>query len=267
MTLKGGEILYPVRNALWGGPVADFLSNAKRHLYEDATNVLGCQVWDPKGEDDDYPARFYNYFLERILHCVRRKDHGGTIIIVPCQIAKDDTRLTDRINIKYACSYNYAWDVMVESLVNHRKYYDRHFPMWDGKCALTKDLFREYSLLATEEDELDEALADAAETIAGLTCVDGAVVMTDKLHVLGFGAEVIAASPSLREIVVAARPKHRRVGIESYGTRHRAAFRFCSSFEDSVVFVVSTDGGVKVVKRVGSNVLLWPDINTGAMGL
>jgi hypothetical protein len=224
---------------------------------------LKVHVWDPEGDDEDYPSRFYNFFLERILFYVNKKQHGGTIIVIPSRTTKMDTHLTDLINIKYQCSYSYVWDLMVRNLVNNYRYYALHFPLWDGKLKLTTDRFQKHSLLRSNRHELEEALGDAAQAIAALTSVDGAVVMTDRFNVMGFGAEVIALSPSLpREVIIATKSKHRRVPIESYGTRHRAAFRFCFKLEDSVAFVASSDGGVKAIKRVGSDVFLWPDINT-----
>jgi DNA integrity scanning protein DisA with diadenylate cyclase activity len=79
---------------------------------------------------------------------------------------------------------------------------------------------------------------------------------------------VIATSPSLTEVeAVTDYHPSTSVPIESFGTRHRSAFRFCSSLEDSASFVVSQDGGVKAIKRVGDKVNLWPDINTGFMGI
>ncbi len=101
-----------------------------------------------------------------------------------------------------------------------------------------------------------------------MTAVDGAVVMDYRFNVMGFGAEVIASSPSLTEISVNSGKKALgQSPIEAFGTHHRSAFRFCSSFEDSIAFVVSQDGGVKAVKRVDKDVVLWPDINTGSMGI
>lgn len=267
LTLKNGQVLYPTDQALWKGPVAGFLAEARQQLYRDTLNSLGLSAWDQDGHDEDYPLRFYSFFLERVLFYVRQKQHGGILIIIPCRIAKSDTRITDWINIKYECSYNYAWDIMVKSLVNHRKYYDLYFSLSGGTKKLTRALFREYSHLRMDMEEDEEALSDAAQAIAVLTSVDGAVLMTDRFNVIGFGAEVTAISPSLREIVVATIPKNKKTSIESYGTRHRAAFRFCSNLEDSIAFVVSSDGGVKAVKRVGADVFLWPGIDAGSMGL
>ncbi len=267
MTLRNGQILYPVSDVLGSGPIAEFFEPAERHLYNDALVSLDQTKWDDEDIDEDYPLRFYDFFLERILLYIREKQHGGMVIIIPKSIDKTDTRITDRLNIKYPCSYDYIWDLLVRSLVNRTKFYDLFFPLWEGKKPVTKELFQEGFTLSDEGKELDEAVGDAAQAVAALTSVDGAVVMTDRFHIVGFGAEVIATSLSLKEIAILVEPKHFHVPIESYGTRHRAAFRFCSSFEDSVIFVVSRDGGVKAVKRVGSDVILWPDINAGAMGL
>lgn len=266
MTLRNGEILYPVTDLLATGPVARFFKSAKRHLYNDTLASLRQTKFDYEGHDEDYPLRFYDFFLERVLFYIREKQHGGMVIIIPKPIDKTDTRITDRLNIKYSCSYNYIWDLLVRSLVNHRKFYHLLLPLLQGKKTVTTKLFQEHFHLSSEKGELDEALGDAAKAVAALTSVDGAVLMTDRFHILGFGAEVTAVSTSLKEIVVSAQPKRVRTPIESYGTRHRAAFRFCSSFEHSVIFVVSRDGGVKAVKRVESDVVLWPDINAPGMG-
>jgi len=267
-SLQGGRITLPTSNALWEGPLSVFLSKAQEQLYKDITIRLGEKKYDPDGHDDDYPMRFYSFFLERILFCTRLRNHGGTIICVPDYLSIDDTRLTDRLNIKYPCIYDNAWELLVSSLVNDRKYFDLHFPLWDAKIPFTQELYQKIHLLGSERDELKEVMGDVAETIASLTSVDGAVLINDHFKVLGFGAEVIAHSPSLSEVqLVSEDDKSVPLSVESFGTRHRSAFRFCSSYEDSVAFVVSQDGGVKAVKREGKNVLLWPNINAGSMGI
>lgn len=268
ITLKNGTITHPRNTALWEGPVSDFLQPAREKLYKSVISSLGVKTWDEKGADDDYPYRFYNFFIERILFYIREKSHGGTLILVPNYLAKDDTRLIDRINIKYPCSYNYPWEILTKNLINFREYYDLHFPLWDAKIEMNKDNFQKYHMLTSEMEKIEEAISDVCQAIASMTSVDGAVVLTNELNVLGFGAEVLAMSPSLKKVKIYDHSKtNQNISIESFGTRHRSAFRFCSSFEEAVIFVVSQDGGVKAIKRVGKNVILWPDINTGTLGL
>jgi DNA-binding phage protein len=50
------------------------------------------------------------------------------------------------------------------------------------------------------------------------------------------------------------------VAIESYGTRHRSAFEFCFRNQPSVAIVVSQDGGIKTVTRVGKHIYFWENI-------
>jgi hypothetical protein len=265
LILKSGKIFYPTRNVLEDGPVADFFKEAKSKLCKDVSNSLNLSVLD-----SDYEGLihwFYNSFLERILFYIRQKQYGGTIIVIPSRITKDDIRLTDWVKIKYPCSYDFAWPLIVQNSVKEHKDYNSYFPLVSSKQATTKEIFLEYATRIAKEREWEKALVDASRTIAALTSVDGAVLMTDRFRVIGFGAEVTVGSPLLKEIFVATMPKSNSDSIESYGTRHRAAFRFCSRLEDSVAFVVSHDGGVKAVKCIGGDVFLWPDINTGYLGL
>ncbi|MBV7543590.1 diadenylate cyclase [Acidovorax sp. sic0104] len=123
--------------------------------------------------------------------------------------------------------------------------------------------YQQISILESAKIDNDEALKDAVRFIASLSAVDGALVITDRFRVLGFGAEVIAQSPTLRDVQIAMNPEattKQPVSIETYGTRHRSAFRFCSTYEDGIAFIVSSDGGVKATKRIGSEVLLWPEV-------
>lgn len=266
LTLKNGELFYPLNSPIRSGPISKFLDPSRQCLYDQTIQELKTDKWNYEGPDDNYPRRFYNFFLERLLYNIRYHGHGGTLIVVPEEIGFDDSRLTDRILIKYGTNYDYAWGSLVRSLVNHRRYYDLYFSLNNEKKELTLEAFKECSLLENEKDYIDEEIRDIAKSIASLTSVDGALVITTQFKVLGFGGEIVAVSPTLNSVIMAS-DQRQKVPIESFGTRHRSAFRFCSSFEDSVAFIVSSDGGVKAAKRHGPKLLFWPDINEGAMGL
>lgn len=95
-------------------------------------------------------------------------------------------------------------------------------------------------------------------------------MITDRFRLLGFGVEVTVAAPTLSAVHIALDASGKRWVAEpvtSFGTRHRSAFRFCSSYEAAAALIVSQDGGVKAVRQVGPRLLMWPDINFGALGL
>jgi hypothetical protein len=267
MTLDQGKIIESSANVFYQGPVADFLERGAQKLYKEVCKKLEKKCWDPEKIDDDFPKRFYIMFIERILNRIREKFHGGTLIVVPDEIDINDTRLKDRVVIKYHCYYD-SWETLVGDLVKHSNYYDLLFKLWKRKQISE----REFSKCHAREgayEESEEMVKRAALFLSSLSAVDGAVVITDKLRLLGFGAEIIASSPSLDAVRVITEFE-KNIGenkkIELFGTRHRSAFRFCSSFDDSVVFIVSQDGEIKVAKRVGSEVILWSNINIASLG-
>ncbi|WP_166395090.1 diadenylate cyclase [Rubrobacter marinus] len=99
-----------------------------------------------------------------------------------------------------------------------------------------------------------------AHLIAGLSAVDGAVVMTKRFEILGFGAEISGALPPARTVARALDPEGERVRREStdgVGTRHRSAYRLCGALPGSVAVVVSQDGGVRFVTRKDGEITYW----------
>lgn len=270
-SLRQGEVVSPAGDAFHRGPLAEFLTPAMRQAQKEATKAVSRKKWSPdhKG-DENYPQRFYIRQLERLLFHVRQRLHGGTILLVPDALSGTDSRLLDRVFIKYSTQYEDLWPLLIENLTAHDRYYKLHFPLWQATTPVAPKRYQEASIAASNMEEAEQRLGDSIQSVAALSGVDGAVVITDRLRLLGFGAEVIVSSPSLRAISIAHDAMANETSprsIEFYGTRHRAAFRFCSSYEDAIALVVSQDGGVKAVKRVGPNVIMWPDINFGVLGL
>ena len=269
LILDQGRIAESSSSVFYEGHVADFLEKGSQELYKAVCKMVKDKCWDPDGTDDDYPKRAYIYFLERILNRIREKFHGGTLIMVPDEVSVNDTRLTDRIIIKYPCHCDSAWESLSYELMKHRHYFDLHFKLWDNN-QITQEEFRQCSIEKMNLEKAEEMVKYAAGFLASLSAVDGAVVITNKLRLLGFGAEIIATSLSLNEIK-SITDSEKDIGeykdIGHFGTRHRSAFRFCSSFEDSVAFIVSQDGEIRITKRVGSEVMLWSNINVGSLGL
>ena len=88
-----------------------------------------------------------------------------------------------------------------------------------------------------------------ADMIAKLTCVDGSVVLTKDLDLIGFGAETLVDKMQRRQ------PDVRFIGYDGeeetskqfkdYGMRHRAGYRFCDAVKGSVAIIVSQDGSIE----------------------
>jgi hypothetical protein len=197
------------------------------------------------------------------LNRIREQLHGGTLIIISDEKDVADAILKERVVIKYSCQFD-ALDLLVKSKAWDILKNKAQEKITANKKAIDESEVSEYLYCMSKQEQAEDAVKRTAWFISSLSAVDGAVIMTDKLRLLGFGAELIAVSKELESIKLITDFK-RNAGevrnIEHFGTRHRSAFRFCSSLENSVAFIVSQDGDLRVVKRVGSEVCVWPIIN------
>ena len=268
LRLRDGSLIMPALGNLREGPIGVFLEDAADALYGDACSQLQQREYDEEEDSDDYPRQLYYSTLSNILLRTREKLHGGAFVVIPDELKATDSRLTDRIQIKYLLDELCIWPKLIEEAVNRAKFYElllpEDYPSRRFKHR-SKKLDREALYYAhTFLENVRREIADFESFAATLSGVDGVVILTKRLRIIGFGGEITAISPSLSEIRVAS-DKEGNVGVSrpitSFGTRHRSAFRFCSSFEDAVGLVVSQDGQVRGTKRVGPDLVMWNDLD------
>jgi hypothetical protein len=93
-----------------------------------------------------------------------------------------------------------------------------------------------------------ESLRRAVDTVAGLTAVDGATIITDRYELLAFGAKISRRSDSeaVERVMVAEPVSGIRATIiepsQLGGTRHLSAAQFAYDQRDSLALVASQDG-------------------------
>lgn len=97
--------------------------------------------------------------------------------------------------------------------------------------------------------------------IARLAAVDGAVVMTHDLLVLGFGAKISVSDQTAPEVVIFTPDRSvRPVPLEDLGgTRHQSAARFVAAHHDSIAIIISQDRRMSVAhweKEAGAVIVL-----------
>ncbi len=107
---------------------------------------------------------------------------------------------------------------------------------------------------------LEEAILEVAHLVAALATTDGAVVMTKRYELLGFGGEISGKLPGVDTVLRALDVEGSMVEeepTEIVGTRHRSAYRLCKELPDVLTVVVSKDGDVRFVRRQGDGVTYW----------
>jgi hypothetical protein len=112
------------------------------------------------------------------------------------------------------------------------------------------------AMLIAEED-----LSNATDLTARLSAVDGALVISSDLRVVGFGAEIVVdASRRVEAFEVSGHAQRGHtwpaVDSESFGMRHRSALRCVGVAKNAAAFVVSQDGMVSLFWSQGDRVML-----------
>lgn len=199
---------------------------------------------------------------KRIVSIMRNLHHGGTLILIPSQKAAELASENRYIDLKYKFideEPRYRLASLYLKLMNTlaeeggiRGILNR--PMgWNDYVASEN--------IAIER--LDEAIFEAGHFIADLTTIDGAVVMTKSLELLGFGGEILGGLNKIETVAKVLDAEGEQMQVESaqcVGTRHRSAYRLCHEMHDAVAIVVSQDGMVRIVTWKDNIVVYWDQV-------
>lgn len=256
--LQDGKIIRP-HSVFLNGPIYEYFINAINSVY----SMLKKYSIDTIEGITRTPEAFYFSILNRILHNINSIGHGASILIVAHKLGQDITRASD-MKIKFPFNYNLVYPLIIQAMdceIRYKKLYQK-ITISGGKKT-EKDI-KEIDSLNKILEETTSALSNSVNFIGSLTGVDGAIIMTDRFEVLGFGVEIMIKNKRLKKITFAENiegTKGEKVSIDSFGTRHRSVFRFCNKYKDSVSFIISQDGGVKAIKHCSNKLICWPDID------
>lgn len=186
---------------------------------EDSRNLPDCPVLLTSllGFTSASPNNSVNVLIQ-IATSMRAHKHGGSLLVVPS--GSDSWRDSIIHPIKYSISPAFSGlsDLMRQDIKNWSN------GIWQGE------------------------LSREIDSIAGLTAIDGATVITDKHEVLAFGAKIGRTEGSSRvERVLITEPIIGGDGVivnpaMSGGTRHMSAAQFVHDQKDAIALVASQDG-------------------------
>jgi sensor domain DACNV-containing protein len=202
------------------------------------------------------------HVLRRIVATIRAAQHGGTLIVVPGRRVSELLSDGRYVRVKYGFTAEEPRRRIL-TLMRHIM----NELATDEAAASTEIGWTAYEAsLSHQLSQLDEALFEVAHFVADLTRVDGTVLMTDCLEVLGFGVEI---SGELPEVLRVARAHDLEgadrewVRTDRVGTRHRSAYRLCQAVHDALALVVSQDGSLRFIRWHKDGVAYWEQLATG----
>jgi hypothetical protein len=213
---------------------------------------------DPWASLDAEIVRYVaQHMLRRCLAAVRAAQHGATLIVVPPDRTMSVLGSAEFVDLKFTF-------VDDEPRRRFRTLILRamaELAASEGRRGCAEAGWREYETSTDPALEaMDEAIFEVADLVADLATIDGAVVMTQRFEILGFGAEISAGLPAVDLVARALDLEGSRYLLEStahVGTRHRSAFRLCHAMPEALVVVVSQDGTVRFVRWQEGRVTYW----------
>lgn len=174
--------------------------------------------------------------LVRVMRVLRR---GGTLVVVP------EREGEWRKDVELSLESNPPFGRLSHSITK----YQEGLLADNANChaeAARRGLWKlgENALSWAREEE------SAAEAVAQLTTVDGAVFVDRDLKVISFGAKLVA--PNIEEQVTCWSPVEnvdviKRALDKIGGTRHQSAVRFVAKTRNALAIVVSQDGPVSII--------------------
>jgi hypothetical protein len=195
--------------------------------------------------------------VRRFLAAMVSAHHGGAVIMLPHETAQEAVGATGPLRLKYAFRDGEP----------RRRYRRLILGLMSaiaraggsaGVASVDGDIYA--SLRDHKLSSLQDAIFEMSQLIAALSEVDGAVVITKRFEILGFGAEIIGDLPDVRHVARALDLEGEdRVSepLVADGTRHRSAYRLCSRVPSALALVVSQDGGVRFVADHRGQVTFW----------
>jgi len=214
--------------------------------------------------DPTFGPLLTQHVLRRILATIRGAQHGGTLILLPPHHAADVLTSDRHLSLKYTFRDEEPRRRILTLTVEIINELAGLHGASTGESAVHWPEYEESS--APQLAALDEALFEVAHLVAALADVDGAVVMTSSLELLGFGGEIAGNLPEVATVARALdleATQRELVRTDRVGTRHRSAYRLCQALRDAVAVVISQDGGLRFVRWHDDAVTYWDQVATG----
>ena len=262
--LAQNTLLISQNDCLGSGPVSERIDEWFSAIWEDVALAAGKR-------DLAHQRNYFRFLgkqmwtstLCRILLNIQRQRHGGAILFT-------NSGAVD-LSPKYAVNYPRIGEALREILYatirSQAAHLELEFRRVNEDRKVSKRIHDKQILANAGREDADAALTGAVRFISSMAGVDGLVLATSELSILGFGVEITAKS-DVQTIFVTNSPAVddlKKIDVSHYGTRHRSMFRYISKHPGSLGFVVSQDGDVRVVMSLDRQVVVFENLKLHAL--
>ena len=201
--------------------------------------------------------------VKRIIATIQDSAHGGAVVFVPHERVPGVIGSKGSLHLKYA----FAEEEPRERYRNLIRAVLRELRA-EALASSSRPTRMDWALYQAstraEIARLDEAIMEMSHLIAGLSAVDGVVVLSERFELLGFGGEIVGSLPdvtTIRRALDLEGTRYDEVPIDAVGTRHRAVYRLCAQEPSAFAVIVSQDGDVQFVAWHDDGLMYWKHRN------
>jgi hypothetical protein len=199
----------------------------------------------------------------RVIGKIRSYRHGGTLICIPDEIKEEFLSENPYVKLKYRFfdeEPRRRFRTLIVKVADALAEFYGSSENPEREVGWTEYLTSKNQTLY----RLDESVFESAHLVAGMTQVDGAVVITQRLEVIGFGAEISGKLERVDEVALALDHEGSEIRKEQtggVGSRHHSAYSLCNALHDVVAVVISQDGTAQLAKWNDGMVTVWEQLS------
>ncbi len=262
--IEGGQITGPAVNIFDSRWISEYFAPGRMAMFERHREFREAAAADWAELDPGMIRVIAQHAIKRLISALRSAHHGATILLMPPDPTPELSLVTRHINLKYRFDDGEPRK-RFQSLI--LRIMNRVSELHAGVEAIVG--WDEYAVSNDEKlTALDEAIFEMAYLVAGCAEVDGAVVLTNRFELLGFGGEISGDLPgvvTVRRATDLEGAEGEDEFTESVGTRHRSVYRLCLAEPETVAIVISQDGGVRFITNRQGAVTYWDQLSTTSL--
>lgn len=279
-TLSQDTVVQQFHDVLRLGPVSEVIREISRKHLREVKRLLKDKS-APLPIDLGYlVAEQLIKTLARILLSMKRSGHGGALLLTPRFNTKD-------LRTKYTINYDKLDRLIPEHVTNQiiRRLCDwviaQRIATEGGRMKKSLFGFREdqleqmplrshsdirlaKSIAKSRGDDVRKGQAGGVAFVSGLAQVDGLILLAEGAIVHGFGVEITCAKSPKSVLLAhdekASQNKLTVLDYSHFGTRHRSMMRYCNAHKGAVGFVISQDGDIRAMTKLGESIVVWENL-------
>lgn len=198
--------------------------------------------------------------IARLCIGLRQRGTGGAFLLTPKPIA-------NCLQVGHQFAYPRLRDSFILRVLDEAYLHDIksavHNLTGEGD-PVPADLVHDASLAEADANDREEEMTGAVKLVSSLAAVDGLVLMTPELSLVGFGVK-IGSVPDVKTVYDGASfsrygTRARQIDLSQFGTRHGSMLRYCAQDRNALGIVVSQDGYVRLVMTARDSLVLWDNL-------